>query len=210
MRMRDHKDRRSAVIDLVEQIHDLIGHLRIHIARRLVRDNHGRIVDQRPGQADPLLLTAGELRREAAHLVLQADQRQHIRDTAVHLPVGGPDHPHGKGHVVKHRHIADQTEILKHNTHRPPHIGDFLPLQLAQTEAVDHDLARGRQRLPHNQLQKGAFSRAGFSDDKDKFSLFNPEIDISERLHPVVVYFMYTFEFNQRDSSFQSAASALP
>ena len=47
----------------------------IEVPRRLVGQNHGRIVRQRPRQRDPLLLADAQLARLVVHARFQADLR---------------------------------------------------------------------------------------------------------------------------------------
>ena len=45
-----------------QYIEDVMGRARVEVAGRLVGDEQGRVVGQRPGDRDPLLLSAGDLR----------------------------------------------------------------------------------------------------------------------------------------------------
>ncbi len=49
-----------------EQLHDRVSGIGVQRRRRLVADDEARFVDERSSQGDPLLLTAGELRGQAA------------------------------------------------------------------------------------------------------------------------------------------------
>ena len=53
----------ALAIELHQRFHDLMRGARIEIAGRLVRQQQARIVDQRAGDRDALLLPAGQLRR---------------------------------------------------------------------------------------------------------------------------------------------------
>ena len=52
--------------------------LRIQISRRFIRQDDSRIVDQRAGNAHPLLLAARELRRQMVRAISQADSRKSL------------------------------------------------------------------------------------------------------------------------------------
>ena len=62
--VRRDDDGRAARVDLAKQIHDLERQIRIEVAGRLVGEDDRRIVDQRAGDGDALLLAAGELQRD--------------------------------------------------------------------------------------------------------------------------------------------------
>jgi hypothetical protein len=57
--MRDNHDRATGIIERVEQLHDLDAGGRVEVAGRFVGEQERGIVDQRPGDRYPLLLTAG-------------------------------------------------------------------------------------------------------------------------------------------------------
>ena len=57
-----------------EQVEDFVGDFGVEVAGRLVGDDQRRVGDDGPGDADPLLLPAGELPGPVAHAIRQADQ----------------------------------------------------------------------------------------------------------------------------------------
>ena len=60
--MSDHDDRLAELaVEQAEQPQDLVGALAVEVAGRLVGDDQVGVGDDRPGDRDALLLTAGEL-----------------------------------------------------------------------------------------------------------------------------------------------------
>src|SRR5580765_1253668 len=59
--MRDHDDGYSAVVELLENIHDFDTRVSIEIAGRFVREDERRVVAESAGDGDALLLSAGKL-----------------------------------------------------------------------------------------------------------------------------------------------------
>ena len=57
----DQHDRAALRVQLVEQRQRVLGGDRVEVAGRLVGQDQRRVGDQRPGDRDPLLLTAGQL-----------------------------------------------------------------------------------------------------------------------------------------------------
>jgi hypothetical protein len=66
--VRDHQDRLPPGVQRGEQVEDLLSRRAVEVPRRLVRQQHGGIVDQRPRDRHPLALPAGQLRWEAVLL----------------------------------------------------------------------------------------------------------------------------------------------
>ena len=75
--MRDEDDRQAVVaIEPLEDVHDLDARSRVEIAGRLVRQQQLRIVDERAGDCDPLLLAAGQLIRMVIEPLAEPDGTQ--------------------------------------------------------------------------------------------------------------------------------------
>ena len=77
-------------VDLLQQRQDLRGGLRIERRGRLVRQQHLRLGGQRTGDADALLLAAGQFRGIAVALVGEADHREQRLDDPGDLRAGVP------------------------------------------------------------------------------------------------------------------------
>ena len=59
----DHQDGLSPAVQPDEHIHDLGRRTRVQVPGRLVREEDGGLVDERPGHGHALSLPPGELRR---------------------------------------------------------------------------------------------------------------------------------------------------
>ena len=107
---------------------------RVEVPRRLVGEDQRRLVDQRPGDADPLLLASGELARQMAQPLAQAHPAQRLLGLAA---VGHAVDVLGEHDVLQRGEVGDQMELLEDQADRP------LPVarQLAAGEA-----RRGRRR----------------------------------------------------------------
>src|SRR5262249_28144964 len=71
-------DRVAALVQHVQQLYDLFGGLRVEVARRLVRENDRRIVDQGAGDGDALPLTAGKLVRLVRYSLAEIDRFERL------------------------------------------------------------------------------------------------------------------------------------
>src|SRR4051794_39868745 len=75
----DKDDGVPALIKILEQLHDFFTGPGIEITSRLIRENDRRIIDQSPGNRDPLALAAGQLVRFMMHPVAQSYFAERIR-----------------------------------------------------------------------------------------------------------------------------------
>ena len=76
--MRGNENRRARAVDALEQTHDAQGGLGIEIAGRLVANENRRSVDDGARNRNALLLTAGKLIGKLVHLVLEANEAEHL------------------------------------------------------------------------------------------------------------------------------------
>ena len=66
-------------VQLGKQIHNFHAHFGIKVSRRFIGKNNRRVIDDRPGNCNALLLTARKLVRLMIHALVQSDlfQRFH-------------------------------------------------------------------------------------------------------------------------------------
>ena len=67
-------------MDAAQLVLQLSTQLQVERAERLVEHQHRRPGGERPGERDPLLLAARELRRPALRQMRQMHQREHLVD----------------------------------------------------------------------------------------------------------------------------------
>lgn len=77
--VRHHYDRRSLLIQLGEQLHNLGTVLGIQVTRWLIGQDNLRVGNYRTGDSHTLLLTSGELLREVSRTVADIHPLQDIR-----------------------------------------------------------------------------------------------------------------------------------
>ena len=81
--VRHHDDRLAVLaVERLQQVEDLVAGLAIEVAGRLVAQQQRRIGDDRAGDADALLLAAGELARVVLRAVAEADDVERGRRRA--------------------------------------------------------------------------------------------------------------------------------
>ena len=74
--VRRHDHRGARRVDLAKELEDAARRALVEIARRLVGDEHERIVDERAGERDALLLAAGQLAGKGRRLRRETDLGQ--------------------------------------------------------------------------------------------------------------------------------------
>ena len=121
--VRDDDDRQLA-LQLVQQLFDLLRRDRIERARRLVEQQHFRLVRQRPRDAQPLLLAARQPERALAQPVLhfvpqrRAPQRRLDDRVEVRALANAVD-ARAVRHVVVDR-LRERIPALEHHPDAPP------------------------------------------------------------------------------------------
>ena len=76
--VRHHHNRAPLTMQIGEQIQHPLLILFIQVARRFIRENNRRFVDQRPGDTHTLLLTTGKLARQVRHTMPKPYLFQHL------------------------------------------------------------------------------------------------------------------------------------
>src|SRR5262245_19647652 len=111
--VRHHADRRTAAMQLAEQLHHRFAVRRVEVTRRLVREEDERIASDRAGHCDTLLLTAGELRRIVLHAVAHPHALERIGHALLTLGSRHAAVRERKLDVFVDRQIANQVERLE-------------------------------------------------------------------------------------------------
>ena len=112
--MRHLDDRRAALVQRSEQLHDLFALRRVQVAGRLVGEDDLRVGDHRARDADELLLAARELVRIE---ILLADDLKAVEDVADHaLAILAADVAIGERNleVLVDRQVVEQVIALEH------------------------------------------------------------------------------------------------
>ena len=106
------------VVQPAQPAAQLLAHLGVERAERLVQQQHLRLDRQRAGQRDALALAAGELVRIAVGEPVELHQLQQLEHLAPDLlggrPLRAPLHPQAEGDVLEHRHVPEQRVVLEH------------------------------------------------------------------------------------------------
>src|SRR5215475_12675096 len=141
--MRDDRDR-VVLGQFLDQLLDLGGRNRIERRARLIEQDHLRADGDGAGDAETLLLAAGEAQARGVELILdlvpQRAAAQRLLDAAVHLRLGNPlIEADAEGDVLVDRH-RERRRLLEH--HADPRAQQVeVELGIEDVHAVQHQLA---------------------------------------------------------------------
>src|SRR5919202_4298159 len=103
--VRGHDDGRARAVDPVEQAHDPDAGGGVQVPGGLVGEQDRRAVDEGASDGDALLLTAGQLVREAPLLAREADEVEHLRHGV------GDRVPRLSGHLERDRDALEHRPV---------------------------------------------------------------------------------------------------
>ncbi len=169
-----HDGQAQFAVDLGQQLQHLAGGLRVEGAGGLVAQQDLRPGAQRPGDADALLLPAGELRRVLVGVLLQADAGQQLGDPGVDLgaaQLAGQAQRHGD--IVGDGLRRQQVEVLEDHPDLLAEAAQALGIEGGDVDAVDLDAPAGGLLQAVDQAQQGALAGAGMADDAEHLTAFD-------------------------------------
>ncbi|MCK7518223.1 MAG: hypothetical protein MZV64_11125 [Ignavibacteriales bacterium] len=173
-------DRGALLADLLEQRDDLEGQLGVEVARRLVGQDDLGVVDDGPGDGHALLLAVGQAAGELPHLLVEVDLLERGEDAPADLLAPDAHDLERHGDVLEDRPVEHQAEVLEDDAHRAPQGVDAVVGDLEDVDAVDQDLALGRQGLPEDRLEQGRLARAARPGDEVEVAVVDLEGDVGE------------------------------
>ena len=138
----------------------------IEVSGRLVGEQERRVVDERAGDRDALLLTAGELVGVVVDLRLQADEAQDLRHLAADLRARLADHLERVCDVVVDGAVRQQLEVLEDGADPAPQVRRPIVRHLVDVLAGDPDDSRGGLDVADQQLDQGRLAASRRTDDE--------------------------------------------
>src|SRR5665647_2841588 len=173
----------------VEHLADELG---VQRAGRLVEEHELGLHRERPGDRDPLLLAAGQVRRIVVGPIGEADAGQELARLLLHACPGQSLHPDRRlHHVLQRRHVREQVEALEHHSDVAPLAGGILRVQLVQPAvrltvadefAVDAEPAGGEHLEVVDAAQEGGLSRSARTDQAHDLAALHLERDALQDL----------------------------
>ena len=178
-------DGRALVVQLPQHVHHLFSLSGVEVARGLVGEDQRRPPDQGAGDADALLLAAGELMREQ---VLLGHHLEAVEQLAHPRLAPGPLHllvEQGHLQVFVNRLLVDQVIGLEDEADVPPvHLGALLLAQTADLPAEKPVLA-GRRFVEHaHDVQQRRLAGAARPHDRQELPLLDLEVHVAQHVGP--------------------------
>ena len=189
-------DRRPLAVDLLEQAHDLGGQVGVEISGRLVGQEEAGVVDDGPGDGDPLLFARGQGVGIIPDPVMEADHPQGDEDLAPELVGRRPEDLKGDADVLENPAAGDDAEVLEDDAHRP---AEEVELRVREPEDVglaDADLSVGRKRLPVEELEEARLPGTARPGDVAQLAALDRQGDVGQGPGRRVVLFPDMDEFD--------------
>ena len=175
-------DRPALLHEGLEELEDDIRRRRVEVARRLVGDEQGRVVGQRTGDRDALLLPTGGARRQLACLIGHAHALEQAHGPLVSLARRPqPAEVHRQHHVLDHGQRRQQLEELEDDADRPaaPDGGPALGQEAQVLAGNGHHPGR-RAVDAGDHVHERRLAAARPTDDADELAGVDLEIDAIE------------------------------
>ena len=190
------------IVNLIQFDKHVLAQLRVQRGKRLVQQQHPRLVDKGAGNGHPLFLAAGKLIGLFVGVAFKLHQAQVLGNLGLDLAFGSLFKPHGKRHVFKNRKVGKQGVILEHRICLPPVGG-----QVQHIAAVKRDRPKTGLFKARDNPQQGSFPAARRPQKGKKFPLFNFKAHIIER--PKIAK-GFGNPFDDHIATFQYITSSLP
>ncbi len=153
-------------MQLTQFVLQVFAQFLVQCAQRLVHQQDARLVNQRPGDGDPLLLAARQLRRATMSEGFELNQLEHRIDFLLALGRRQLADCQRKGNVVAYRQVREQRVALEHHADVT-----LVRRHIHQRFAAHQNLARAGCFEAGEHRQRGAFSRAAGAQEGQEFTV---------------------------------------
>ena len=165
------------VVQAAQPAAQVLAHLGVECAERLVEQQHLGLDGQGAGQGDALTLAARELMRVAVGDPVELHELEQLGDLGANGALARPrrlgPHPQAEGHVFEDRHVAEQRVVLKDEAHAAfarRHVGRVLPVE-------QHRAAVGLLQ-PRDDAQQRGLARARRPQQRHQFARRDVEVQV--------------------------------
>ncbi|MDT4852037.1 hypothetical protein FQZ97_862540 [compost metagenome] len=172
-----HDGQVQLAVDLRQQLQHRGGGLRVEGAGGLVTQQDLRLGGQGAGDADPLLLSAGQLRRVFVGVLAEADPRQQFGHPRLHGAARQqPGQLQRQGDVGGDGLRRQQVEVLEDHPDPLAETPQARRVQCGDVFAIDLDASAGGLLQTVDQAQQGALAGTGMTDDAEHFATGDPQV----------------------------------
>ena len=177
-----HRRDAELALHLADGAAQLLADLRIERPEGLIEQQHLRLVRQRPRDRHPLLLSAGELRRQPLVESLERHQPQQLLAPLAAGTRAHAAHAQRKLDVLRDGHVAEQGVVLEHQAHAALARGDVRDVAAVQGDAPVIDAGE-----PGNRAQQRALAAAARSEQHEELPVADVERDVVDDRRAAVV-----------------------
>ncbi len=154
---------------------------RVEITRGLIRQNDFRIIDERPGNADALLLAARELRRQVIGPVTQTHAGKRVNRFFL---VGHAVEVLRQHHVLNRRQKRNKVKLLKDESNLfCSHAVQLAGGNARDTLPVKPDFTGRGPVEAANQIHQRRFARPRRPHNREPFALCDVQRDVIQRMN---------------------------
>ena len=154
--------------------------LGVEVGQRFVHEEHLRLAHDRPAHRHTLALAAGQSRRLALQVLLQAKDTGRVAHTAVDLRLGCLAHPQAERQVLSHGHAGVKGIVLENH-------GDVAVLgrHVVHDKVADPDSPTCDRFQPGYQTQDGGLPAPGRTDQDHKLAVRDVQAQAVHRFRAV-------------------------
>ena len=168
--------------ELAEEVEDLAAGLGVEVARRLVGEQQGRLVDERAGDGDALPLAARQLIRLMVHPVAQPDGGERLLGHDSALVAADLRVDQRQLDVLQRRGAREEIERLKHEADLlVAHRGQLVIVHRLDRRAVEDVLPGGGAVEAADDVHERRLAGTGGSHDGHVLAVIDDEIDAAQR-----------------------------
>jgi hypothetical protein len=161
----------DATLDVLELTLEFLAELEIQGAEGLVQQQHLRVLDQRPGEGHPLLLSSGELPGPGALATRQLHQCQHLGSALPDFLLRQPLLDQTEGDVGRHIEVGKQRVALENGIYRPPIGRDACDVSVANVDMAGIGILE-----PGDETKRGRLPASARPDDREEPALRDRQV----------------------------------
>src|ERR1041385_353643 len=169
--------------ELLDEAADLDDLLGVEADRRLVEDEHRRVVDQRAREADALAVALGEAAHDARRDVGEKAFGEHALERVFESALRDAFDAADELEIRAHGHVVIERRVLRQIADAPPRFARLLD----DVEALDRDGALGRRHEAGDDAHRRRLARAVRPEQAQNLAVLGAEADVVDRAKVAVV-----------------------
>ena len=176
----EHRGRAHFIVQPAQPAPQLLPHLGVERAERLVEQQHLRLHRERAREGNALALSARKLVGVALGEPLelhQLEQRPHLlADARLREACLSRANAQAEGHILENAHVAEKRVVLEHEPHAP-----LAHVRIGGVLAMEQHLPRVRPLEARDDPQQRGFARARWPEQREQLARSDLEAHLVER-----------------------------